>query len=281
MNIFNAFARGRATLSCCLGFLGGAVGSVASEGFATSPTTSHGVLILHTALWLGLIGAGILLALMWSQAIYLRHNRVSLINNFKYVSVGFICGVLGGVVAQGIYGSLTITSVAMDFAVKPLCWAVAGSCLGFMLSPRIPNLSRVKGAIAGAIGGYVGGLAFMLLSMVILEALGRTIGAGLVGAGLGLSLLVADTIAREAWLEVSWSPQEITKVSLGATEVSIGGDYSDTIYAKNTNKRAIVIAFINGQVSCLETQSSKRTPFRDGSKILIGGITILTRVKGS
>jgi hypothetical protein len=272
--------RRRAPLCGCLGFVGGAVGSLAGDLFANGPNPTMAEALLGTAFWLGCIGGFSLLALMWAQAIYLRHDRIEPLDNLKHLGVGFASGAAGGLAAQFVYGQFAITSLALDLVVKPLCWAIAGGALGALLAPKIPNLSRWKGLAAGAAGGYAGGAAFLILAMAVPEGLGRTVGAGFVGAALGLAVLLADTIARVAWLEVTWAPGEVTKVSLGVEEVSIGGGNGDTIYANGVPPKAIVITHANGQVTCLETASGKRTAFRDGSKVMIGTTAVVTRIKG-
>jgi hypothetical protein len=228
--------------------------------------------------WFGVISALTLLAMVFAQIRYLRHTALPPLQLLKYALLGSAVGFASGGLAQFAYLYLQETS-ASDYFVRPLCWALAGLGMGLLASNKVPNLGYLRGALAGTLGGFAGGLAFMLTSEWGSEVFGRFTGVFMIGVFVGLAIVLADLIAREAWLEVLWAPGEITNVALGGKEVTIGGTSSDTIYSSGQPARSLVLTFQQGKASCAQASPPAQFQLREGSRITFGTITVTVRVR--
>lgn len=260
------------------GGIGAAAGSLVSEPIIDRGTPIAGQRIIDVGVWFGLISALAILALVYAQIRYLRHTVMHPQQLFRYTLLGAGVGLLSGGVAQLAYQYLQETT-ASDYFVRPLCWALAGLGMGLLASNKVPNLGHVRGALAGSLGGFAGGLAFILICQASSEVFGRSMGVFVIGVCIGVAIVLADLIAREAWLEVLWAPGEVTNVALGGKEVTIGGTGSDTIYSSGQPARALVLTFVQGKVCCAQSNPPAQFQLREGSRISFGTITITVRVR--
>jgi len=115
-------------------------------------------------------------------------------------------------------------------------------------------LAATRGTIAGLVGGWVGGMGFLLVAGMIAESLGRMLGIGIMGCALGLAIVIAEALSREASLEVIWAPREITSLSLGPTPITIGGG-DDHVYVSGLPPRAATIVLEHGGIYYTDTAS--------------------------
>jgi hypothetical protein len=172
-------------------------------------------------------------------------------------AVGFVCGLLAGVVASVpsdlVYalGSSLAWSVAsaeesglgtrgfiVQMMGRSLAWAIVGVAAGLgqgvaMRSSRLV----VNGAIGGAVGALIGGLAFDPLDYVVgLVAptggaeISRCAGMACVGAGAGMMIGLVELVARESWIRVLTGPLAGKEFVLYRDPTWIGSSPKNEIY---------------------------------------------------
>lgn len=265
-----------------IGFLGGALGALASEfivppkTFASTPGWRGRMALdsgLHDAVLASVLTLALFLAVEW------YHRRdVNAAGVRNVIVFGAIAGFASGAAAEFVY-SLAENGFFKFYVVRAASWALSGLLLGGILSRRIPNLGLARGAAAGAVGGAIGcGGALLTWALVpnSAEFLGRIIGFGLLGLALGLAIHIVEDIFREACVEVEWAPNETTRMSLGATPVTVGGG-EDHIFIRGLPHHVSSIVFTNGQIEHIETANGKRTILLDGSRLRIGGKYMVVR----
>ncbi len=119
------------------GGAGGAVGAVIAEALQTSPeeTGIFVALILYTAVWFGMCGTFISMALIACSMPRILFTRASLAAIGSGAGYGFGAGAIGGGAAQFLYSVIGPTEI-----LRIICWGIGGTLLGIGLSRRIPNL---------------------------------------------------------------------------------------------------------------------------------------------
>ena len=249
------------------------MGSLAAELLPIGRAGPALLLIGSVALWGAVFSAGILLGLTWALEIYSGRNRPSGGKIKSALMAGLIAGAISGGVAQAVFTVHRFAGMG-QFFFHSGCWGLAGAILGWRLSRAIPNLGATRGAIGGLVGGWLGGMGFLTVAGVVSETIGRLLGVGILGAALGLAMVIVETLCREASLEVIWAPREATIVSLGPEPVSIGGG-EDHVYVAGLTQRAATIALEQGRIYYTDTGSGRKTEFRDGSRIKIGTIEMV------
>ena len=260
-----------------LGFLGGACGALFAELVPQSSKSALGM-VFQTGLWSAASAALLTLGLFSAGEIYNRRPWLSPIILRKALPAGAIAGVIAGAVAQAVYSVNIDSAVAREWILKPACWGLMGALLGWRLSSAIPNLGISRGIGGGAIGGFLGGLAFVVAAGFLPETLGRMIGIGLLGAALGLAIVVIEALFRAAYLEVIWGPKEVTCITLGATPVFIGGG-DDHVRVVGLPQNAASVVLNQGKIYYTAKADGKRIELKDGSKLQIGSITIAIKAK--
>ena len=163
------------------------------------------------------------IGLFWAIELYNRKQTAIWNLLKKAVPSGFIAGVISGCIAQGIFGLIQFPNVLTQFIFQAACWGIMGCVLGVSLSYSIPNMGSLRPLVAGAIGGFIGGIGFLLSGIFVPATLGRMFGIGILGAALGLSLIIVEERYRSAYLEVHWAPNELSNFTLGTTPIFIGG----------------------------------------------------------
>ncbi|MDQ1322565.1 MAG: hypothetical protein QG655_3813 [Actinomycetota bacterium] len=254
------------------GFTGGAVGAVVAEffsgpEFADSRTSSIMWSALHEAALAAILAATLFAAAEWHQRREITPPKL-----LRILLFGALAGLVSGAAGQALY-TLADPGYFKYYVVRIASWALSGLLLGAILSRRVPNLGLTRGAIAGAAGGAVGCVGALITWNVLPESaefVGRIIGFGLLGLALGLAIHIVETMVREASVEVEWAPNETSRVSLGATPVTVGGG-EDHIFIRGLPHHVSSIVFTNGQIEHIETANGKRTPLQDGSRLRIGG----------
>lgn len=131
-------------------------------------------------------------------------------------------------------------------------------------------------------GGLVGGLLFVLCSLVFHEVLGRLAGVASIGAAIGLMLILAEALFREAWLEIQYGPREKRTVSLGKEPVRIGSDPGRcTIYTPDVPPVACAYVVEQGRIFHEDGISGKKTAVSPGDSRRVGRLTIVVQGSGS
>lgn len=259
------------------GAAGGAIGSVISEFIFDRKPRSFMMLMGNTGLWFGIMGACIAVAILMGYSHYLR-RVVQLKESIKGgLLFGFLGGFVAGAIAQGAYAGIGPTEI-----LRVICWGVAGGLLGTALSFRIPNLDRKHGFLGGMLGGGIGGGLFVLFSAMAGEVLGRLFGVAAIGFFIGLMIMVAESLFREAWLDVNYGPGESRTVSLGREPVSVGSDSTAcTVYVRNVAPTAYRFTLHDNQILSEDVPTGRVERLLPGDKRAVGNVNITVRVSGS
>jgi Ca-activated chloride channel homolog len=261
------------------GFSGGFVGSTVADIVLPERRLPGLGVLIDIGLWAGTLGAFISAGLSYGAKAYRRHFSPDWRSVGLSAFIGLVGGFAGGAGAQFLYNYLQSDSFWInEIFMRPIAWAILGGIVGASLAKAIPNLLPLKALLGGGIGGVVGSWAFIAIAASLGEDLGRAIGVGALGAGIGIALVVVDRLAREGYLEITWAPNEVTTVSLGPRPVMIGGSDRDDIYISGLAAATGGVVLKNGLVQFIDGTTEKTTDLRDGSRIKVGRVEIVVRV---
>jgi len=262
-------------LNVVAGALGGGAGSLLAEVvYRVQPTYSSDVqTVVFIGLWCSFF-ASVISTALFTAGIWYQRRELHPQPVLRAMLFGALAGFVAGGAAQWLYQQDIGSIDFQNYVLRTFSWGLAGALIGALLSRAIPNLGLQRGCLAGFIGGAIGGIGFLMVSMVLPDTFGRFVGVATLGAALGLAMYLAETLFREASLEVIWAPNESSRVSLGAQPVSIGGG-EDQIFVRGLAPRVSQIIFQNGQIEHIETATGKRTPLQDGSRLRIGPINLV------
>lgn len=258
-----------------MGAVGAAIGSILSDVIRV-PTESFVMKLVSSAIWSALLAAGIAAGLVWALELNLRKPSFPRGKVLGALRAGAFAGAISGGIAEFIFSSVALAPGFGQVLFQSACWGLAGALIGSALSKFIANLSRKKAVIGGAVGGFAGGFSFLVLCTVLPEALGRVIGVGMLGAVLGLCLLMADNLFRSAWLEVIWGPNESTTLSLGEKPVYLGGG-DDDVYIAGLPQHAVRVVATRGVIQCDQLVGKGPTFLKAGSEIRLGNVKVVVR----
>lgn len=254
------------------GGIGGAVGSLIGEVpvAVQSPRTSFALPMLETAIWFGIFGACVSVALLAGYSCYLKRG-FQLGEAAKGGALfGFLAGAAAGAIAQGVYQSIGPTEV-----LRVICWGIAGGLLGYGLSFRIPNLGRQRGLLGGLAGGVIGGSLFVSFTFGLSnQVAGRLFGLTAIGLCIGLMLALIEAALREAWLEIRYGPKETRTVSLGREAVTLGSDPACTIYAHGAPPVAARYTLDAGRILYEDVVAARSATVRPGNQQQIGSLVV-------
>lgn len=272
--MFSKIRQKKKFLFALLGFVSGAIGALIAD-IINFDSNSVIVRIFDVAIWAAISAAIISIGLFGAIIIYNRgtFDWVSLVKTA--VPSGLIAGAISGGIAQVIYGLLKFPDEIIQHSFHACCWGIMGLILGWRLSISIPNMDKKLGLIAGAIGGIIGGIGFLLSSMVLPELPGRMLGIGILGAALGLCLVIVEERYRSAFLEVHWGPMEANEYTLGEIPVYIGGEGKNDIYVPKIPHHAVSIAMEKGIIKVVNTISGETKEMKEGSKIVMDNIEFI------
>lgn len=269
------FRNNKPLLFAALGFTSGAVGSLLGEFILRDHSTRVAIEVISIlAIWSAILGASIAAGLFVASEIYHRRRGYLTMQMLRYLGSGVVGGAIAGATTQLVFGAGGKMPMLEILVFQVLCWGLMGVILGWRLAATIPNLQPMRAAAAGGIGGIIGGAAFNFAAAYLSESIGRMVGIGTLGMALGLAIVIADSLFREAALEIVWAPREVTMVALGARMVTIGGG-EDDIYVYNLAPRTAGVLIDQGKIQYVDLGTSHRTDLRDGSRIKIGTIEIV------
>ena len=240
--------------------------------------------LLRTGAWTALLAAGVSLALIAGQNLYLHRPALSA----RDTAIGIAGGMAAGAVA-GMAGQLLFV-VAMASSHLPLIgsllgwlmtgvgrvlgWAILGALVGRGLAYFVPNLPPQRAWMAGGLGGGCAAVVFLIASLFG-DSVGRLLGAALLGAFLGAVVALVETLFRQWWLEVRLGQKEVVQVSLGATPVCIGSDNrACTIYARGARPVAAKYEVVDNRVLCLDYATETCKAIEAGDQRTIGHVTV-------
>ena len=284
-----------------VGFVSGLLGSLFSE---LNPLRSGGndkvLLVVHTAVWTAMFAGPIAYGLFWANSVYFR-RRFAMRAQVRAILCGIFSGLISGAIAQTVFSLDLGSGFLKGVVLRTFCWGLMGLLLALGLTRAIPNLKTRHGALGGFAGGLVGGFAFLVVAFVatlfiaaavgpnlpdhprmiwLADAAARLLGIGLLGAALGLSIVIVESIFREASVEVQWGPHENTFLNLGDQAVTIGGGPEDNVFVRGLSAAHARIEFTEGQVIYVESATQTSTPLKAGSRLEIGSLSLVIHAEG-
>ncbi|MCX6328237.1 MAG: hypothetical protein NTZ85_01805 [Bacteroidia bacterium] len=261
------------------GFLSGMLGALVAEIiYINIPVKlSYLLNILSVALWAGIFSIFIAAGLFWAIDIY-GHRNVDWFGLLrKALTAGFIAGAMSGGIAQAVSPlSYFIDNGLVRFVFKSACWGLLGLILGWRLSKSLPNLGTHRAIFAGLAGGFIGGAGYLIANAFDMGLVGIMLGIGIMGAALGLCIVLVEERSRVAYVEVHWTPDEKSFFTLGSTPVFIGAGDSD-ICVPSVPNRAMSLTIEGGQIMGTDHTKGKKKQMSDGDHITIGKIDMIIR----
>jgi len=260
------------------GAAGGIAGSLVSEMVDNgSPHRSLIQVEWDCALWFGIIGALIALALLCAQAFYFHRLLRFQKSTLTGTGLGFIAGAAAGATSNLVYNVIGPTEV-----LRVICWGIGAGLLGVALSYWIPNLGRKRGFCGGLLGGIIGGCLFILFCATITQVLGRMAGVGAIGFFIGLMIVFAEAVLREAWLEIRYGGNGKRTVSLGATPVRIGSDGGRcSVYVRDVPSVACSYTLEQGRIVFHDETTGQTQNLKAGDRRQVGNIQVTVCAPGS
>lgn len=189
---------------------------------------------LFSALVLGIIiGSAVGSALIACEEIGTYRAKRTVILGFSGSVVGAICGSIGSVIGQIIFGFMCAGGSIMGplspivlIAARTIAWAVIGAgtgmCQGVVRkSPKLINM----GLIGGLLGGGAGGFLFDIIGFVTQGgSTSRFIGFTIMGAAIGIAVGMVEELRKEQWLTVLSGTKEGRSYILTKPVTLIGRD---------------------------------------------------------
>lgn len=259
----------KAVFFAVCGGVGGAAGALLAEPMGGGPSVDFAEAMANVAVWFGLIGAAIAAAILFGQGWYLRRKLRPDRSVMLGAVFGLIAGALSGAIAQFIFSAGGEGEVLRAF-----CWGIAGGLLGLILSARIPNLAWRRGLSGGLLGGLAGGILFIALSAAAGDTLGRLTGVFAIGFLIGLMIMLADALFREAWLEIAYGSREKRSISLGAEAVTFGSDPGCTVYVAGVAPRACSYKLEQGRIIYEDLATGQTSAASPGDSLSLGKLTV-------
>ena len=262
------------------GFLGGFLGDLVTEPFAAREGAAKGfsAVLAQSGFWVAGIVAILSPALAAAAALYNR-RQLSATEAVKMTIWGALGGALSGVLIQAFYTAgfklgLEPKSITAEL-FRCGSWGLMGGAVGGLLAGTVPNLQRWRAVCAGLVGGAIGCVGFLMVGAVLSDMPGRLLGVGVMGLAIGLSIVVAEKLAREASLEIIWAPNEITVANLGERPVFIGGGREDDVFVRGYPARHAGITLKQGRVEYLEGATGRQATLKNGSRLELGKLTVV------
>ncbi|MFB0537516.1 MAG: FHA domain-containing protein [Anaerolineae bacterium] len=156
------------------------------------------------ALFGALAGVSIGLALGVAEGIILRSWRRVWRGALICGLTGVIGGAIGLVIGETVYQPLKLCC----FVGRSLGWGVFGAVLGLAVGvTRRSWLGTRSAALGGLIGGLIGGFVFDLIGIVVAlivrsGAVSRVVALVIVGACIGLFIVIVERALAHGWLKV-------------------------------------------------------------------------------
>ena len=272
-------------LFALFGLIGGACGPIL--GFITPSVGEEHLwqFVVEQGIWTALTSAILTGALFLANEAYARRSLSPGVF-CKGILVGLLGGAISGSIAQWLCGTSFGPQWFQGNPIQIFCWGIMGGLLGLFLSQAMPNFGFLKGICGGFAGGLVGGACFLFAGRIVnsilpdfsgrlADLLGQMVGMGILGAALGMIMVIVESIFREASLEVVWAPNESSFFNLGSEPIYIGGGKEDQIYVRGLGERHSHVVFAGGTIEYVDAESQNRTPLRNGSSLQIGTLKLV------
>ncbi len=274
----NFIAGKKALLFGLSGAGGGFLGNLITEKFLEFDyyhRESFFVSVLHTAIWFGIVGAGIATGILIGYNYYLKRRWQFAQLITQGVLLGLIAGVISGGLAEAIYSGIGPDNLLLNELLRVTCWGIAGSLLGLGLSFRLPNLGRIRGMFGGLVGGGLGGILFIIFAYTLSGTIGRLTGCAAIGFFIGLMLIIAETLFSKAWLLITYDNGETRTINFGKEPLTIGSDDNRSIiYVLNVAPVALRFTLEQGQIISEDVPTGTKNYLKPGYQKRVGNCTI-------
>jgi hypothetical protein len=102
----------------------------------------------------------------------------------------------------------------------------------------------------------------------------RILSAALLGFAVGLTVVLAETVLRTAWVEVQYGPGEVRRVSLGPKPVTFGGSREATVFVRDVAPIALTCRFAEGSLFVRQQPAGQETAVPDAHTISLGTVSV-------
>ena len=197
-------------VGAALGAAAVGIGYLRTHGYEHSEDTA----VLYTMVFAGLIGSCTGLCIGVVDGIYSGNLRKVAIGGGIGLGSGLLCGALGGMFAQLVYGTLSPDSQELSVQqvmARTIGWGIAGLAVGVGLGvahglPAKSVKKIVNGLMGGAVGGAAGGFLFDPLGMALGGLGSRLLAITLIGGLSGAAIGLIEELRKQAWLAVVGGP---------------------------------------------------------------------------
>lgn len=193
-------------------------------------------------------------------------------------------GALGGGFGQIIYGA---------GGSRALGWALLGAGAGLFLG--LADRSRtlaLRGAAGGAVGGLLGGAFFQSLAEIGAGgAFARELGFAVLGAAIGLMVMLAQQVFKSAWLYgIGPGPYEGKEYILAKSAVTVGRSDANDIGLYREKALALKAGTLeqsrgkwrwNGEPLEVNGTIHKAVDLNPGDRLKLGDTEFLFQMRGS
>lgn len=242
--------------------------------------------------WTALLAMGLSAALVSAQTRYQRRS-LNVLNMAGALLAAAGAGLAAGAAGQVLRNVLTERQLpaGLGFVAG---WLLFGGLLGWGVGWFIPNLKLWRATFAGLIGGGIGGAALLAPTLLGLAAAtdsagatgdwatlaARAAGTGVLGFGLGLMVAIAETLFREAWIDVCFGP-ESRRFTLGRQPISLGSSSDCTVYVRDAGPQPLRFSFEDGRVLRTPPGGSQGVPVAAGHEERLGPARIVVGTRGT
>lgn len=234
--------------------------------------------VVRIGVWTLLLAVGVGVALIAGQNLYLHRPWLTRAEGLRGGLGSAAAGFVAGAAGQALFSGTNDAPTALVLLGRIVGWALVGLLIGAGIARFVPNLKPLRGLIGGAVGGAMGAVGFLLLGLLVGDLLARFFGAAVIGFCIGAMIALAETVFREAWLEVQYGPGEVRTVSLGRRPVTIGGDAAQTtVFVRGAPAVALRYVFEGGKVYCEDVVAVRRETIGPGDKRNVGKVAVLLR----
>lgn len=230
-------------------------------------------LLIAIALWTAALAAGISLALVAGQKLYLHQTWPGLADLLRALRSGLLAGAIGGVIGQWFFQS-TSGAAGWDVISRILAWGILGGLIGGGMSLFVPNLNWQRGFLGGGLGGLIGAVVFALCSLWLTDSvLGRLLGATVVGLCIGVMIALAELAFRRYWLEVTFGEREVRTFTLGPATVAVGSDDRQAaVYVPDAPPKALGYRAVGHRIFCEDFATGKTSQVPPGDQRHLGKV---------
>lgn len=243
--------------------------------------------------WTALLAMGLSMALVVAQSRY-QSRLPELGGMIGVLLAAAVAGLAAGAAGQVLRNALAERQLPPGLGFLG-GWLVFGGLLGWGIGWFIPNVKLWRAAVAGLVGGGIGGLALLAPTLIGLSSASgaaaadnawaglaaRAAGTGILGLSLGLMVAIAETLFREAWLDVHYGPGEKRTFTLGSTPLTLGGGGGCTVFVRDAAPQPVTFTLADGKILRTPPCGTKGVAVPAGHEERLGRVRIVVGARGT